>query len=78
MDKSKLTNQIVKAAFDALQKGDKQAWADLFATGAGFHDDGSKRDIAVFNKNSVGNERFTSIDKVESSGVILKPISNSR
>ncbi|MGS2764594.1 hypothetical protein [Sinomicrobium sp. M5D2P9] len=68
MDTSKLTNEIVKNALEALQKGDKETWASLFTTDAEFYDDGNPRDLSVFNRNAIGHERFTSIDKVENEG----------
>jgi hypothetical protein len=41
MNTDALTNPTVKAAIEALQKGDRQAWAALFEAGAKLYDDGS-------------------------------------
>lgn len=71
MNTDKITNPVAKAAIDALQKGDSQAWSSAFATGATFYDDGNRRDLAAFNKSAIGHERFTSIDKVENNGTAI-------
>jgi hypothetical protein len=60
-----LTNPTVKAAIEALQKGDKNAWSALFAPDATMMDDGYPRDLKTFTRDALGHERFTSIDKVE-------------
>ena len=65
----KLTNAVVKAAIDALQKGNSKAWGDLFVPNAIFYDDGNRRDLKVFTKNVIGHEQFTSIDIVENDGL---------
>ncbi|WP_336828015.1 nuclear transport factor 2 family protein [Sphingobacterium multivorum] len=68
MDTNKLTDSIVKKAFDAWQKGDSQAFLSFFTADAKLYDDGSPRDFQKFVKEACGHERFTSIDKVENKG----------
>ncbi|WP_461532216.1 hypothetical protein [Sinomicrobium sp.] len=68
MDTSKLINATVKNAFEALQKGDREAWSSLFTADAELYDDGNLRDLKAFNSHAIGHERFTSIDKVENDG----------
>lgn len=69
MDTSKLTNSIVKAAFDAWQKGDSKAFTSYFTGDAKLFDDGNPRDLNKFIKEACGHERFTSINKVENNGL---------
>jgi hypothetical protein len=69
MDAGKLTNPTVKAAIEALQKGDAQAWGALFEPDAELYDDGSPRSLEEFNGSALGQERFTSIDRVDNHGL---------
>ena len=71
VDTEKLINPTVKAAIEALQKGDKQAWASLFESDASLYDDGSPRSLTRFTQEALGHERFTSIDRVENRGLDL-------
>jgi hypothetical protein len=71
MNTDTLTNPTVKAAIDALQKGDKKAWAALFAKDAELYDDGHPRSLALFTEQALGHERFTSIDRVDQGGLEL-------
>jgi hypothetical protein len=64
-----LTNATVKAAIDALQEGDRQAWASLFEPDARLFDDGSPRSLQKFTDDALGHERFTSIERVENHGL---------
>lgn len=66
-----LTNPTVRSAIEALQKGDRQAWASLFEPDATLYDDGSPRSLATFTQGALGHERFTSIDRVENRGLDL-------
>lgn len=68
MDRSKLTNEIVKAAFDAWQKGDSTLWESFFTPDAKLYDDGSPRNFQGFVKEACGHERFTTISRVEDDG----------
>ncbi len=68
MNTAQLTNKTVKAAIDALQKGDQQAWLRLFTPEAELYDDGSKRDFMKFSRSAIGEERFTNIDRVDNDG----------
>ena len=67
----KLTHPVVKAAIDALQRGDRSGWAALFEHDAQLYDDGSQRSLEKFNQEALGHERFTSIDRVEKDGLDL-------
>jgi hypothetical protein len=64
-----LTNPPVKAAIEALQKGDRNAWSALFDTDAKLFDDGSPRSLAKFTEEAVGHERSSSIESVENNGL---------
>ncbi len=68
MDTHKLTNTLVKAAFEAWQKGDSKQWFSFFTNDAALYDDGHIRNFIKFSTEAIGHERFTSIDKVEDNG----------
>lgn len=68
MSSAQLTNPTVKAALDALQKGDKAAWKALFTADAELFDDGNPRDLQKFTESALGHERFTKIERVENDG----------
>ena len=69
MDESNLTNPVVRAAIDALQKGNTQAWAALFEADAVLYDDGRPRSLAQFTQDALGHERFISIESVGNHGL---------
>lgn len=64
-----LTDPIVKAAIEALQKGDRKAWLALFESDAQLYDDGALRSLEKFTRDALGHERFTSIARVEQGGL---------
>jgi hypothetical protein len=66
-----LTNRIVKAAIEALEKGDRNTWSALFEPDAERYDDGSPRSLRELTRNALGHEQFTSIDRVENNGLDL-------
>ncbi|WP_051590769.1 nuclear transport factor 2-like protein [Flavobacterium daejeonense] len=68
METGKLTNEIVKSAFEAWQKGDAALWLSHFTKDAKLYDDGHSRNFQKFATEAIGHERFTSIDKVENNG----------
>lgn len=68
MNLDNLTNPTVKAAIEALQKGDREAWLAQFAPNSELYDDGNKRDFMDFTNSAIGEERFTRIDNVENDG----------
>ena len=68
----KLTHPIVKAAIDALQAGDSEAWKELFDPNAVLLDDGHPRDLERFSAEAVGHERFASIDTVRDGGLKIE------
>ncbi len=69
MDTGKLTNATARAAFEAWQKGDAKSFLLLFTTDATLYDDGNPRNFQRFIKDACGQERFTSIEKVENNGL---------
>jgi len=71
MDIDRLMNPTARAAIEALQKGDKEAWAALFEPSATLYDDGSPRSLRKFTEEALGHERFKSIDLVENQGLDL-------
>jgi hypothetical protein len=64
-----LTNKTVKAAIEALQKDDRQAWSALFEPDALLYDDGKPRSLPKFTEDALGHERFTAIERVENHGL---------
>jgi len=56
MDTSKITNPSVRAAFDALQAGDKAAWFAQFTADAELIDDGRPLDFKAFFEKAIGSE----------------------
>jgi len=64
-----LNNPTVRAAIDALQRGDRKAWSSLFEEGAELFDDGSPRSLGKFTHGALGHERFTSFDRVSADGL---------
>ena len=69
MNLDQLTHPLVRAAIDALQRGDRTAWAACFAADARLLDDGRATSLAEFTRDAVGSERFTSIDRVGNAGL---------
>ncbi len=67
MDFSKITNEKVKQAIEALNAGDK-SWYSFFTADAQMTDDGNKVDFKSFFEKALGNEKFLTIDKVENEG----------
>jgi len=69
MEYGKISNQKVKAAIEAWQKGDTALWLSFFTTDAQLLDDGHPRDFRKFSTEVIGHERFISIDKIEDNGM---------
>lgn len=67
MDLSKISNETVKQAINALQSGDKN-WYTFFTENPILTDDGNKADFRNFFAKALGNEKFLTIDKVENDG----------
>ncbi|HEY4372488.1 MAG TPA: hypothetical protein VGN52_11240 [Burkholderiales bacterium] len=67
MDTRRITDPVVRAAFEAWQKPDLNAWLAHFAPGATLLDDGAPRDLQAFSRE-IGKERFLGIDRVENHG----------
>lgn len=67
MDLSKIKNDTVRKAIEALQSGDS-AWYSYFTDNPVMTDDGNKIDFKNFFTKALGNEKFLSIDKVENDG----------
>ncbi|MCC7222709.1 MAG: hypothetical protein IT273_03225 [Chitinophagales bacterium] len=69
MDLSKITNEAVKKAIEALQANDKNAWYAYFTNDALFTDDGRTMNFKSFFDNAFEKkEKFLSIDKIENEG----------
>lgn len=69
MDLSKITNENVKKAVEALQSNDKDAWFSRFADEVHFTDDGRTLDFKPFFDNAFNHEEnFLEIQKVENNG----------
>ncbi|HHV7524830.1 TPA: hypothetical protein ACUNF5_006370 [Burkholderia orbicola] len=66
-----LHHPVVRCAIVALQQGDATSWAALFAPDATLYDDGQPCDVRAFNRDAIGSERFTSIDRVENDGLAV-------
>ncbi|MBP7568210.1 MAG: hypothetical protein KA795_19605 [Burkholderiaceae bacterium] len=62
---------VVRAAVEALGRGDRAAWAALFEPDALLFDDDQPRDLAQFNAQALGHERFTGIDRVSADGLLI-------
>jgi len=67
MDLSKITNEKVKQAIEALQSGDK-SWYTFFTDDPEMTDDGNTVDFKRFFEKALGVEKFLTIDKVENDG----------
>ncbi|MFT3947723.1 MAG: hypothetical protein QM763_12200 [Agriterribacter sp.] len=69
MDLSKISNEHVKKAIEALQSNDKNAWYSYFTENAAFTDDGKTLDFKSFFNNAFNKkEFFLNIDKIENGG----------
>ena len=69
MDISKLTNETVKNAIEALQTNDKNTWYTYFTNDAVFTDDGRTLGFKSFFDNAFDKkEKFLSIDTVTNEG----------
>jgi hypothetical protein len=71
MNTDRLTEPTVRAAIDALQRGDRRSWVALFEADATLYDDGSPRSLEQFNREALGHERFVSIDAIGNRGLDL-------
>lgn len=67
MDFSKITNEKVKQAIEALDAGDK-SWYAFFIANPEMTDDGNKVDFKSFFAKALGAEKFLTIDNVENEG----------
>lgn len=69
MDLSKISNEHVRKAIEALQANDKQAWYSYFTEDAIFTDDRRTLGFKAFFDNAFDRkEKFLSVDKVENEG----------
>jgi hypothetical protein len=71
MDTSIITHPTVKLAIEALQAGNSNAWIALFAEDPVLTDDGHAIDFIKYSQSAVGQEHFTTIDKVENDGTAI-------
>jgi len=67
IDTSRLTQPVVKSAFEAWQSRDLAGWLAHFTPAPALYDDGNPRDFKSFSKE-IGKERFTSIERVDEDG----------
>ena len=67
MDLTKITNENVKNAIEALQTGN-ESWYTYFTEKPEMTDDGNTKDFHKFFKSALGKEKFLTIDKVENDG----------
>lgn len=69
MDVSKISNEKVKGAIEALQANDKKAWYSYFTTDVVFTDDGRTLDFTSFFDNAFDKkEKFLTLDRIENDG----------
>jgi hypothetical protein len=69
MDLSKISNENVQRAIEALQANDKNNWYTLFTDDVTFTDDGRIQNFKSFFDNAFDKkERFLEIDTVENEG----------
>jgi hypothetical protein len=66
-----LTNPTVRAAIEALQNGDRDAWGALFEPGAKLFDEGKAQSLETFTRDALGHERFISVQRVDQGGLEL-------
>jgi hypothetical protein len=66
-----LKQPVIRAAIDALQAGDREAWFAQFTHDAKLLDDGNPQNFTAFFNKALGHERFTSIDKIADEGKTL-------
>ncbi len=74
MDADRLIDPVVKAAIDAMNDGDRDAWLGLFDADAILTDDGSERDYKQWSESEIfgaGKGRITSITKVANRGTTI-------
>jgi hypothetical protein len=69
METAQLKNPTVRAAIEALQRGDRGAWRALFVADAELYDDGAQRNLAEFTASALGHERFRSIERIDNDGL---------
>lgn len=69
MDFSKIPNNQVKQALQALEDNNKEAWFALFTSNSKFTDDGRTMDFKSFFDNAFSKkEKFLTIEKIENDG----------
>lgn len=69
MELTKITNEKVRKAIEALQANDKKTWYSYFTNDAGFTDDGRTLSFKSFFDNAFDKkEKFLDIDKIENDG----------
>ncbi|RZL38880.1 MAG: hypothetical protein EOO96_01935 [Pedobacter sp.] len=69
MDLTKISNEKVRQAIEALQGNDKKTWYSYFTANATFTDDGRTLDFKGFFENAFDKkEKFLEINKIEDNG----------
>jgi len=69
MDLSKIENEAVRTAINALQVNNRETWYTCFTDDASFTDDGRPLDLRSFFDNAFDKkEKFLDIDTIENDG----------
>ena len=68
IDSGVYLHPTVRTAVAALQAGDKLAWLTCFTAGAKLFDNGKRKNLFHFTRNSLGSIRFTDIERVNNDG----------
>ncbi len=69
MEYQKIESPLIQGAIQAWQKADSTTWLSFFTPNPNLLDDGKTRDFHQFSTETIGKERFISIDKVENNGL---------
>ncbi|TPN87204.1 hypothetical protein [Aquimarina algicola] len=70
-DVDMITNNTIKQAFEAWQRGNSKLWLSFFTKDARLYDDGKLRDFHKFSTHAIGEEWFISLDKIEDNGLSI-------
>lgn len=71
MSTDALIQPTVKAALDALQRGDGAAWSAAFEPDAALYDDGTPQSLEAYSAEIIGNDRFERIESVSEDGLVI-------
>jgi len=74
MNFDQIANTTVRAALEAMDAGQRDAWLALFAPNATLTDDGNAANFVTWSDSEIfgrGHGRLTTIDKVEENGTAV-------